>query len=83
MVASSGTVVGSDNARRYPSNGIDYPLRFFNMLHFERPKTLNEIFKWCIVLSENHGLLDRIIDTMARYPITHITCSNDIGENKE
>jgi hypothetical protein len=59
-------------------NGVDYPLRFFNMLHFQRPKTLNEIFKWCIILNESHGLLDRLTDTMARYPITHIEITNDI-----
>ena len=84
MVASSSGVVNAENARRYPSNGgIDYPLRFFNMLHFQRPKTMDEIFKWSAILSENHGLLDRIIDTMSRYPITHITCTGDNGENKD
>ena len=69
--------------RRYPSNGVDYPLRFFNMLHFERPRTLAEIFKWCIVLDESHGLLNRITDTMARYPITHAIVTGDIGENTD
>lgn len=83
MTVSSGGVVNSENARRYPSNGIDYPLRFFNMLWFQRPKTMDEIFKWCLILSENHGLLDRIIDTISRYPVTHIICANDIGENKD
>lgn len=79
---SSTSVVVPENARRYPMNGVDYPLRFFNMLHFQRPKTLNEIFKWCIILNESHGLLDRLTDTMARYPITHIEITNDIGEDK-
>jgi hypothetical protein len=51
------------------------------MLHFQRPKTLNEIFKWCIILNESHGLLDRITDTMARYPVTHIVVTGDTGEN--
>jgi hypothetical protein len=69
--------------RRFPSNGVDYPLRFFNMLHFERPRTLAEIFKWCIILDESHGLLNRITDTMARYPITHAVVTGDIGENTD
>jgi len=81
---STSSVVGPENARRYPANGVDYPLRFFNMLHFERPKTLNEIYKWCLVLDESHGLLNRITDTFSRYPITHITVTNDCGgENKD
>lgn len=82
-VTSSSGIVGPDNARRYASNGVDYPLRFFNLLHFERPKSLAETYKWCVRLSESHGLFDRIIDTFARYPITHITVGNDIGENKD
>lgn len=78
---SSTSVVSPESSRRYPMNGVDYPIRFFNMLHFQRPKTLNEIFKWCIILNESHGLLDRLTDTMARYPITPIVVSNDIGED--
>lgn len=81
---STSSVVGPENARRYPSNSVDYPLRFFNMLHFERPKTLNEIYKWALVLDESHGLLSRITDTFARYPITHIIATGDhSGENKD
>jgi hypothetical protein len=75
--------MGPETGRRYPMNGVDYPIRFFNMLHFQRPKTLNEIFKWAIILNESSGLLDRITDTMARYPITPILAENDIGENKD
>lgn len=82
-VTSSSGVVGPDNARRYANNGVDYPLRFFNLLHFERPKSLSEVYKWCIRLSESHGLFDRVIDTFARYPITHIAIGNDCGENKD
>ena len=69
-------------SRRYPSNGVDYPLHFFNMLHFQRPKLLSEIFKWCTILSESCGLLDRITDTLSRYPITYIKVTGDSGENK-
>lgn len=79
---SNSTVVSPESSRRYPLNGVDYPLRFFNMMHFQRPKTLNEIFKWCIILNESHGLLDRLTDTMARYPITPIIVTNDIGEDR-
>ena len=80
---STTSVVAPETGRRYPMNGVDYPLRFFNMLHFQRPKTLNEIFKWAIVLNESSGLLDRITDTMSRYPITPILVENDIGEDKD
>lgn len=81
MVAYSTSI--SENAgRRYPTNGVDYPIRFFNMLNFDRPRTMNEVFKWCIRLTESHGLFDRIIDTMARYPVTQIRVTNDIGKDK-
>jgi hypothetical protein len=80
---STTSVVAPETGRRYPMNGVDYPIRFFNMLHFQRPKTLNEIFKWAIILNESSGLLDRITDTMARYPITPVLTENDIGENKD
>jgi len=53
------------------------------MLHFERPRTLAEVFKWCIILDDSHGLLNRITDTMARYPITHAIVTGDIGENQD
>jgi hypothetical protein len=78
---SNTGISASESGRRYPSNGVDYPLRFFNMMHFQRPKTLNEVFKWCIILNESHGLLDRITDTMARYPVTNCIVTGDIGEN--
>lgn len=80
---STTSVVAPETGRRYPMNGVDYPIRFFNMLHFQRPKTLNEIFKWAIILNESSGLLDRITDTMARYPVTPIVTENDIGQDKE
>lgn len=80
---STTSVVAPETGRRYPMNGVDYPIRFFNMLHFQRPKTLNEIFKWAIILNESSGLLDRITDTMARYPITPVLVENDIGEDKD
>ena len=74
---------GSDGMRLYPQGGTDYPLRFFNMLHFDKPRTMAECFKWCIKLDESHGLLHRITDTMARYPVTHALVTGDTGENHE
>jgi hypothetical protein len=79
---STTSVVAPETGRRYPMNGLQYPQRFYNLLHLQRPKTLNEIFKWAIVLNESSGLLDRITDTMSRYPITPVVVDNDIGEDK-
>ena len=79
---STTSVVAPETGRRYPMNGLQYPQRFYNLLHLQRPKTLNEIFKWAIVLNESSGLLDRITDTMSRYPITPVVVENDIGEDK-
>jgi hypothetical protein len=80
MTYSSGKSVA--NAVTVKSSWLSYPIRFFNMMHFQRPNTLNEIFKWCGILSETHGLLDRITDTMARYPVTPIVTSGDIGTDQ-
>ena len=68
--------------RRYPSNGIDYPVRFFNMLHFQKPNSKREMFLWAARMSESHGILARIIDTYSRYPITTIEVTGDDCENK-
>jgi hypothetical protein len=53
------------------------------MMHFQRPNTLNEIFKWCGILTESSGLFDRMTDTMARYPVTPVTTTDDIGVNQD
>lgn len=82
MIQASGSTIPQDMGRRFPSNGVDYPLRFFNMMHFQRPKALADIFKWCIILAENHGILDVICDTLARYPVTPITVTGDTGSDK-
>lgn len=79
---STSSVVGPENARRYPASGLQYPLRFANLLHFDKPKTLNEIFKWCLLLDESSGLLNRVTNTFASYPITQIVVTGDTGENK-
>lgn len=82
-ITSSSNLSGPNNGRGYPtSSPVDYPLRFLNMLHFQRPKTLAEIFKWCIILEENYGILSQITDKMARYPITRVQVTGDIGENE-
>jgi len=59
-------------ARRLPSNGVDYPLHFFNQLHFEVPKTKKEMFTWAQIFATSHGILERIIDIYSRYPITKV-----------
>lgn len=64
------------------SGNIHYPIRFFNMLCFQRPSSSAEMFKWCATLSESHGLFGRVMDTMSRYPITKAKTVNDSGLKK-
>ena len=70
------------NAINVRSNFVNYPIRFFNMMHFQRPTTMVELFKWCALLAESHGLLDRITDTLSRYPITNVVATNDVGDHQ-
>ena len=81
--SSGGGVIGADSARRYPLDSLNFPLRFFNMLHFDIPRNLADVYKWCVKLNDASGLLSRITDTLARYPITHIQCTGDCGPNKD
>lgn len=83
MTVSYSSGFGPDTNRRFPSNGVDYPLHFFNQLHFQQPKGLSEIFKWCEILDGSHGLLHRCTNMLSMYPVTQIAVTNDTGENKD
>lgn len=65
-------------ARRRAKNGVDYPVRFFNLLNFDKPDNIRDIFKWSKIFYRSNGLLKDVIDKMARYPITTVEVT---GEN--
>lgn len=66
------------STRKTPSRyGVDYPVRFFNMLVFERPENIRDIFKWCVNFYRSSGFLREIIDKISRYPVTTIEVTGD------
>ena len=67
------------STRKTPKNGVDYPLRFFNMLVFERPENIRDIFKWCTIFYRSSGFLREVIDKISRYPVTTIEVTGDAG----
>jgi len=68
-------------SRRRPRNGVDYPVRFFNLMVFDRPDNLRDIFKWCKIFYRSSGLFRDVVDKMSRYPVTTIETTND-NDNK-
>lgn len=65
------------STRKTPKNGVDYPVRFFNMLCFERPENVREIFKWCTIFYRSSGFLREVIDKISRYPVTTVEVTGD------
>ena len=66
------------STRKTPGrNGIDYPVRFFNMLVFERPENIREVFKWCTNFYRSSGFLREVIDKISRYPVTSVEITDD------
>jgi len=69
------------STRKTPSKGgVDFPLRFFNMLVFERPENIREIFKWCTNFYRASGFLREVIDKISRYPVTSIEVIGDTDQ---
>ena len=68
------------STRKTPKNGVDYPLRFFNMLIFERPENIRDIFKWCTIFYRSSGFLREIIDKISRYPVTTVEVTGDTAD---
>ena len=65
------------STRKYPKNGVDFPVRFFNMMCFERPEDIKTIFKWCTIFYRSSGFLREVIDKISRYPVTTIEVTDD------
>ena len=66
------------STRKTPSRyGVDYPVRFFNMLCFERPENIRDIFKWCVNFYRSSGFLREVIDKISRYPVTTVEVTGD------
>ena len=66
------------STRKTPSrNGVDYPVRFFNLLVFERPENIRDIFKWCSNFYRASGFLHEVIDKISRYPVTSVEITGD------
>ena len=65
------------STRKTPKGGVDYPLRFFNMLVFERPENIRDIFKWATIFYRSSGFLREVIDKISRYPVTTIEVTGD------
>lgn len=69
--------MGQDAAQ---GGDFDYPVRFFNLLVFDRPDDLRSIFKWCKIFYRSSGLFRDVVDKMSRYPVTSIEVT---GENAD
>ena len=65
---------GPFQGRRRGSTPVDYPVRFFNMMHFDIPKSHREILKWCRLFFRSSGFVRDVIDKLSRYPVTPISC---------
>ena len=73
--------IGPYSGRRRPSNGLDYPVRFFNMMHFDMPKSHREILHWCEKFYRSSGFVRDTIDKLSRYPVTPVTCTGDESDS--
>ena len=67
--------IGPYSGRRGPSGGLDYPVRFFNMMHFDLPKSHREVLMCCEKFYRSCGFVRDTIDKLSRYPVTAAVCT--------
>ena len=63
--------LGLGEGKRRP-RGVDFPVRFFGVMHFDRPTDLPTIWKWCGIFYRSSGLFRDVVDKLSRYCVTTV-----------
>lgn len=56
----------------FRSGKLRYPHPFFDVAQTYLPVTIKHLFRWCHIYYVQNGLVNAIVNKMARYPVTNI-----------
>jgi len=60
-----------------------YPLPFFDLAQARMPKSITDIYKWCLYYYVSTPLIPAVVNKLSTYPVTKPIVTSSNAEAKE